>query len=103
MWQSTAASRVSIRGWVRRTPLSSRHTATLVLRRRREPREQFFAPGALFRAAEAHEEGRRILCSPQFGDYIAVRDEPIERRDIRQREKNFAFREFYGMWAHCDV
>ena len=28
-WQSTAASSGSIRGWVRRTPLSSRHTATL--------------------------------------------------------------------------
>ena len=39
---------------------------------------------ALLRAAQSHEECRRVLGSSQLGSDIAVSDEPIQRQDVRQ-------------------
>ncbi len=50
--------------------------------RRRYPIAKLIAPGALFGAAETHEERRGIFGTPEFGHDVAVRDKPIQCCDV---------------------
>lgn len=74
-----------------------------VVCRRFDPVEEFRAPCALLRAAEPHEECRRVFRTPKLRDDVAMSDKSVESRDIREREQDLSFGKAYGVVPEPDV
>ena len=63
-------------------PTIEKANGYVCLKGRCQTADKLVAPGALFRPAKPHEQGRRIFRAAEFGNDIAVRHEPIQCHDI---------------------